>query len=358
MGFKAKTKEAIDIPSPSNPDLVAVIDADWPKYTVAAAGETRGIKAIHKKSGNEKEFKTRTEFWGRGKAITGWLGDVNKEREEEGKPLFTREDFDIEDTQTPEPLANVLHSTRIMIQSALEQLGTDNYKAFVGEGNSFRLGQSTLMKYKGNREDLLKPLHLDAVSDYIIERLKAQVISNIEVDDKVIIEAFGKEDHVVVAVDKDAMSQPVKVFNPNRPNEGIIDCDCFGRLWLEGSGSNEKVRGYGRIHLLYQMISQDTADNYKFNCASDVKWGSKSAYKALVDCNNNQEAWDAVCEVVKKVYPEPKEVIGWRGDEILIDGWYVLDEMFNMARMKTHENDFTTLRSWLDAEKIRNSYKP
>ncbi|MNR21142.1 hypothetical protein D3C85_1380260 [compost metagenome] len=41
-----------------------------------------------------------------------------------------------------------------------------------------------------------------------------------------------------------------------------------------------------------------------------------------------------------KLYPEPKKVVGWRGNEIEISWEYVMNEMWDMARMHRFENDF------------------
>ncbi len=345
---------------PKGNGMTAIIDIDYVKYSVASVAEEVVIKAVYKhKKGVEKEFKNKTEFWGRGKAIGGWLGEQNAEREEKGLEPFSKDDFDIVQVQrrkveldkdgnelTEEQAnANLMYSVKAMIDSALKNSGATDFIAVLGKGESFRVGASTLMEYKGNRKDTLRPLMMDSIVEYIEFKYEPEVVRGIEADDKVVMLSYNQPSCFVVGVDKDMYSQPVKVFNPNRPEEGIIDCNCLGELRLDGSG---KVRGYGRKHLLYQMISQDTADNYKFNCASAVKWGEKSAYKALVDCNTDQECWDAVMEVAEKLYPEPISYKTWRGATVHIDKWYVLCEMFNMARMKTSDNDFTTLYDWLD----------
>jgi hypothetical protein len=84
---------------------------------------------------------------------------------------------------------------------------------------------------------------------------------------------------------------------------------------------------------------------------SDVAWGEQSAYKALVNCKNDREAWLAMEGVFKHLYPESKEVVGWRGDTILIDWAYVLNECFDMSRMHRFENDFVV------ATDVLNSFK-
>lgn len=51
--------------------LTSIIDLDYVKYASASVGEKRSIIVTHKSSGRQKEFSTRTEFWGRDKAHSG-----------------------------------------------------------------------------------------------------------------------------------------------------------------------------------------------------------------------------------------------------------------------------------------------
>ncbi len=343
-----------------NGHLVVAFDGDYINVSCAAAGESRAIRVTHISSGRSMEFKTRTEFWGRSKKkLGGWLEERNSEREAKGLELFCKEDFEVEDIQKPDPIENVLHSVKSMVDTELKAIGTDKFEMYISKTGepSFRENIATLMPYKGQRQETIKPVHLNAVYEYMVEKFDAIVADGVETDDLVIMRAFGDENCVVAAIDKDTFSQPVLSHNPNRPDDGIINGNCLGKLWIEGEGTNKKFKGYGRLHLLFQMISGDKADNYKFNAASDVKWGDKSAFDALVDCKTDQEAWDAVLEVAKKVYPEPKLFKTVQGNTVMVDGWYVLNEMFNLARMKTHVNDFTTLQQWLDSLGVEGKYE-
>lgn len=311
----------------------AIIDLDYVKYACSAIGEKRSIIVTHKASGREKEFKTRTEFYGRNKAKSGgWLGEVNSKRDSP----FLLDEFDIVDLQTPEPVENALHSAKTQVENALAALGTKKYKAFLGKGDSFRVELSTLLKYKDNRVDMMRPLHLEAVTDYLERKFNAEIVELIEADDRCVMEAYNQPNNVVLGLDKDYFGQPVKFFNVNKMDEGVVDCNNLGKLWLNDKG---EVRGVGRVHLYWQICSNDTSDNYAANCFSDVRWAGKSAYKALVGCETDQEAWQKMKEVFIHLYPEKKLVQGWRGDEFEINWSYVLNECFNMARMLRFEGD-------------------
>lgn len=327
--------------------LTAILDLDWCKYTAASAGEKRSIKAVHNTTGDEFEFATRTEMFGRKKSKDeGWLGEFNQKN---GKDwLYT--DFTITDIQTPEPIENVLHTAKSMVESALYNLGTTKYKAFVGKGESFRVERSTLLKYKGNRTDTIKALYLNDVSDYLAKKYNAEIVTGIENDDRVVMEAYKQPNNVVVGVDKDFYGCPVRFFNANRVDEGIINGDCFGKLWRNDKGD---VRGFGRMFCYFQTCSNDTSDNYAANCFSDLKWADVSAYNALCESTNDKEAWQNIKGVFQKLYPVRKVVTGWRGDEILIDWQYVLNECFDMARMLRFDGDKVIATDVLDKLKIK-----
>lgn len=322
--------------------ITSIIDLDYVKYSAASVGEKRSITVIHKASGREKEFNTRTEFCGRDKAKSGgWLGELNTKRESP----FSVDEFEIMDVQTPEPVDHVLQIAKTQVENDLKKLGTTKYKAFLGTGDSFRVELSTLLKYKNNRKDMLRPLHMDAVTEYLGRKFKAEIVQGLEVDDRCVQECYKQPNNVIQGLDKDYYSSPNNYFNVNRPEEGIIECDQFGKLWLTDKGD---VRGVGRMHLYWQIASNDTSDNYAANCFSDIKWAGKSAYKALVECTTDTEAWIKLKEVFTLLYPEEKTVLGWRNEPIQVTWDYVLNECFMMARMVKVKNENINAYNMMD----------
>lgn len=325
--------------------MIAVIDMDAIKYAAAAVGEKRTILVTHKDSGREMEFKNRTEFYGRNKK-EGWLGKRNENR----TSPFEVNEFEITDIQVPEPVENALFVAKSSLEKTKKAIGVKEHVGFVGEGESFRVEVSTILKYKGQRANMLRPVHLDAVSDYLVTRLGAKVVTGIEADDACVIECYGT-DNVLCAIDKDAYGTPSRVFNPNHPEDGIVECDTFGKLWLNDKG---QVKGYGRIFFYFQVANGDSIDNYKANSASKIKWAEKSAYNALKDCTNDVEARKALVGVYQHLYPDPQQVKGWRGDMIEVDWLYMLTENFNMARMMTSYKDKfyseSDVLNWVDGK--------
>lgn len=322
-----------------------VWDYDYIKYSIASAGEKRTIDVVHKSSGNIKSFDNRTAFYGHWKTKSGgWLGDLNASRISSAKQPFKVDDFDIIDKQTAEPVEFILSSVKHHIENIVEKLGASYYYGYIGKGDSFRVGKSTILKYKGNRDASTKPIHLEAVENYLIEHHRAKIIEGIEVDDKVVIDCLADKRLTLVGEDKDYMGCDISFFNYAKMDAPQL-ISGFGELYID---SKNTVRGWGYIFWLFQVMYGDSSDNYYAHSASDVKWGEKSAYKLLENCRTEKEAWEKVIQGYKMLYPSPKTIKGWRGDEIVIDWRYVLNENCIMAKMMTSENYVFDLASELD----------
>jgi hypothetical protein len=322
-----------------------VFDYDYIKYSFAAVCEKRYIRVVEKQSGNEYEFPTRTDFYGHhSKKSGGWLAKYNAALE---TPL-TPDDFIITDIQEPEPVANALASVKGHIENVKEATGCNSYYGYIGRGDSWRVEASTILKYKGNRKDMLKPILLPEIEDYLIRQHNAEIVRGLESDDKCVIDCYKKHNKkTLIAVEKDFLGCDVVLFNPNIGEYKY--CGGFGELHRDAKG---KVRGSGRLWYYQQILSADGSDNYAANSASDVKWGEVSAYNLLKGCKNDKEAWEALWEGYKKLYPEKKIVTGWRGNQIEIDALYMLQENATMAHLLRNDSDSLVVTDILDNLKV------
>lgn len=316
---------------------VALFDYDPILYAAGSVGETRSVRIIHRQSGDEYEFDNRTLFWGHWKKKAGgWLAAYNKGLDSPRLP----EEFDTIDIQVPEPIENCLHTVKRMINATCEAVGADSYYGYSGKGKVFREDLSTILKYKGNRDGMLRPLHLDALKEYLVKHHNCEIITKIEADDACSIDSTNaykkwlktksdQDKYVLCFVDKDYFQTAGHLYNTNT-QDNICSYDGFGWLNLNDKGD---VKGRGRLWLYQQCLSQDTSDNYAANSASDMKWGEKKAYELLKDCKSDKEAFEAMVQGYKILYPQPKTIIGWRGNEIEVDWLYVMQENFNLAKM-------------------------
>lgn len=324
-----------------------VWDYDYIKYSVGSIAETRSIVVTHKQSGDEKEFKTRTEFYGHYKKKEGgWLAEVNTKRD---TPLLA-DDFLIEDKQVAQPVEYALRAVKTHIESVVAKLDAKNYYGYIGKGDSWRVGASTILKYKGNRQDSLRPIHLEAIEDYLYKFHAAEEIRHLEADDKTVMDCTEDPELVLIGCDKDYRGCNLILFNPDTMGQPE-KISGFGKLYI---GADKKVRGEGRVWLYHQILSNDTSDNYAANSASSVKWGEKSSYAILSKCSNDKQALEGMIEGYKILYPTKTEITGWRGDKFDIDWLYVMQENFTMAKMMRFENDHTIVTELL--KKLGISY--
>jgi len=354
-------------------------DYDFIIFNAVSVAEERFITATHKPTGQVMKFENRTELWGDWrKKEGGWIGFKNKVS---GNDFYKWEDFEVVDGHNPRPFrirgkkigedeeGNDLFAPDTFISpeegakkiiddtimGICGKLGTTNYFGFTGEGEVFRHKVATLLPYKGNREDMLKPLLLDEMKRYVCERHNAKMMHDIETDDAFTMavvagykawKAGGKQDKDVVigvAVDKDSKQSEGWHFNPDKEDKPRL-IEGFGGLWLDDKG---KVDGAGRMWLYFQVANGDTSDNYKANCFSELKWAEKGAYNALKDCKTDKEAFTALVGVFKKLYPEKKTVTTFRG-EIAIDWLYVMQECFTLAMMLRFDGDKIDVKAVLD----------
>lgn len=321
--------------------VTAVIDLDWIRYAAGFVGEKREIQAVEKKSGDVRTFKNVTEFYGRGKAKNkGWLGEWNAQNPDNP---FSVDDFELIEIVKPESVAKTLHTAKKMVEGAVYSVNADNLIGYYGKGDSFRVERSTMVKYKGNREETRKPYHIDTITEYLEKKFGAIKVEGIEADDMCVIECYQNKDKILVSPDKDSGGCDVLWANPNKEFK-ILDCSGFGSIWLENPGTTkEKVAGIGRLFFYYQVAFGDDVDNYRANAASAKEWGEKSAFINMHECKNDKEALETLVRIYKHLYPETVTVEGWRGDAIDVDWLYAMHEVFDLARMLRWENDIVHL---------------
>jgi hypothetical protein len=351
-----------------------VFDMDFLIFEAVSVAEERFIVATHNPTGRKMEFKTKTELWGDWrKKVGGWIGEQNKEL---GNDYWKADDFTVVEGQRPRPfkIKGVDEFTgepderldyfispwegakKIIddkIRSICKKLGTNNYIGFTGKGNVFRHDLCTLLYYK-DRDDMLRPLLLDRMKQYVCERHSTTCVEVIEADDAVnmaVLDGYNKwvkggrsdEDRVCgIAEDKDAKQCSGWHYNPNKDVTPRL-IEGFGKLVIDGK---DNVDGEGRMWLYFQVGSSDSSDNYSANCFSDLRWGAKSAYKELKDCKDDKQAFEALVRIFKKLYPEPKTVEGCKGP-VDIDWLYVMQECFNMALMLRKPGDKIDVKATL-----------
>lgn len=310
-------------------------DYDAVIHKAAAKAQTRSIICKHLPSKEDFAFSTRTEFYGHyKKKAGGWLAE---------HPDFKLDEFEIEDVVTPDPVEFALSNIKRTIEGLLEDFNTKQYYGYVGGAGNFRYDAATLLPYKGNREKLQRPVHLDACKNYVIAHHGAIVADGRESDDCLVSDSYSaskeKKPWVGIIAEKDYKGCEGDWFDYTKGRS--IKVKGFGELWRDDKG----IDGYGRIFKYFQCTSSDTSDNYYAHCFSDKENGPVTAYNVLKDCTNDVEAFLAMKEHFLHLYPEPKVITNWRGDTFEIDWFYVMNEMFQLAHLQRWENDKIDLKN-------------
>ena len=311
--------------------VVAVVDGDEIAFQIAAACETRSIKATNSVNLESSSFKHRTELK---KFLHG---------------LDVPEDFyAVEDVQEAGELANALHSVKVTIDSIKQACKADTIEVYISGKDNFRDSIPLPKQYKSNRKDLIKPLLLQDIRAYLVKKYKAKVVDMKEVDDVVCYRMWdgykSGQKIIGVTVDKDALSNLGWLYNRDKMTEPEY-IDGLGELFLDAKG---KVRGKGRKWGYLQWLVGDPTDFYNPCDICGVKYGEKSAYKLLDGLTTDKECIQAVYDTYKSWYPAEVKYNDWQGNEVVTDVVGIMQMYMDCYRMRRWENDLVSVKDLLD----------
>lgn len=320
--------------------IALLIDADLICYRCAAAAEERSINVMHIKSGKQKIFKTRTQF---------------KEFLTEKDFEYKEQDYLIDDIQTAEHISHALNTVKRIYKKLREFTGASVVESYIGGGENFRHKLELPSPYKNNRKDLLKPIHLEEVRDYVVKYLGTEDHSgrSYEVDDLVSIRAYfylkNGYKPIIASVDKDSyQAQGCSVLNWTEEDWNIVDIPSVGELYKGKSG----YKGTGLKFLAFQVLFGDRSDTYVPYELSKVKYGATQAYKALKDCNTEKDIIEVLVKEYKKLYPEVVEYVDCHGNQQSKDWLDLLRMYWKAAYMQRYENDPCYIDEYVKQYKI------
>ena len=315
---------------------VLIIDGDLTAYQAAAVVEKKTVNVIHKKSQRSKVFKTRTEF-------KQFLKDTGKEYKEGA--------YEFVDIQEAAPLSHACKIVKNMVVALTAKLKATMTEVWIGDNASnFRNFLELPEKYKGNRDDMLRPLLLKETKKYLTDNNQGGVIEGIEADDHVIIRFFELEEQghkpIVVTKDKDARGcVGIRLCNPDVEGMPVVDVVAFGSIEIIKTAKSQKVVAYGLHNYCWQMIVGDSSDNYGPSDLHKKKYGDVSAVKLLNKCKNVDELFQAVEDKYKEWFPEPLTYTTWDGEEVTKDYKQILELYHSCVYMKRKKDDPTTFYS-------------
>lgn len=241
MSFKPSGSPLFDVTEEKKErdnSTIIVIDGDEIAYQTAAACEQRGVVITNTQNEKSQGFKNKTEFF---KLLKGLDYPAD---------LFT-----VEETQVAEPPQNAFSTIKKKLYAIRERFNTDNIEIYIGGENNFRDSLPLPVKYKGSRQDMMRPILLDDVKNYLVQYHNAIVVNDIEADDMLSIRSHtgfvNKQKVIAFTQDKDRLATMGWSCCPDRGKEQ------FEPLYVDGLGElsiddKKKVRGYGRKWLYFQ----------------------------------------------------------------------------------------------------------
>lgn len=202
---------------------IALIDGDIVVYSSAFAAEGRHYLVRDHKIKYKKEAK---EY-------------CKKEGIPESEIMFYT---------TPEPVENALHNAKSLINNILGDVRAEQHFIFISGEDNFREEAAVTLPYKGNREAMVKPVHYEAVKDYLVDQWTATVVDGMEADDAMGL--MQGEGTVICTIDKDLDQIPgwhyhwrEKVLYQIQPIEGMRN---FYKQMLTGDRV-DNIAGIGGI---------------------------------------------------------------------------------------------------------------
>lgn len=317
-----------------------LIDGDIIAYRAAAASQTTSVLVKHK-SGLEKEFKNRTEF--------------KKFLKAKGKEQYI-DDYEFEDVQTPEPIEFCLHSIKATLRNLESLTFADKVEIYIGGSSNFRNSLPLPIKYKGNREDTIRPFHLQAARDYLMNVHDGIRAKHIEADDVLNIRGYEELSKGRIAIigsnDKDTLqSEGLCMYDWTVENPEIIEIPTTGYLVKNKS----IIKGCGLKFFAFQLLFGDTADNYHpTDVLPEIKYGQVAAYKDLDHLWEPSEILQKVIDKYKEWYPEKFDYLTWDGKLIKDADWeHMLSMYFKLAYMKRKWTDDSNWKEFFSERGVK-----
>lgn len=167
-------------------------------------------------------------------------------------------------------------------------------------GSCFRTYRATLKKYKGNRDNMVKPPYYAELRAYLKDHYKAKTYQKWEADDTACMSMAinnAKDDTIAIlaAIDKDLEQQEGRHINPNKKSEGVYVVD--------------NLTGWGSFYK--QMLMGDVADNIP----GLPRIGEKKAVTILEGCTTVQQLFEATWKQYQKSYGDGYTYTPWWWDE-------------------------------------------
>lgn len=157
-----------------------------------------------------------------------------------------------------EPVHHAYHLIKTNIMKIINGAKLDSYKLYLtaNDKSNYRFDIAKTQPYKGNRV-APKPVHYQALRDYMVDHWGAEVISGREADDAMgIAQMQGQGKTIICGIDKDLLMIPGLHYN--FVSDIHYRFEDPGELFKHKRG---KILGGGLKFFYAQMLMGDAADN-------------------------------------------------------------------------------------------------
>lgn len=235
------------------------------------------------------------------RGIKAWKQYREDHPEDNARDVFT--------DKVIEPVEYCLHSCKMQIEHILTRCKTNKLQGFMtGKGN-FREEIATIKPYKGNRPDR-KPVHYDALTEYLTRTWKGITVDGIEADDALAMHQSGTT--CIASIDKDLHQIPKKHYDFYHDKRFVIsEAEADRNLYAQiiAGDSTDNIGGVPRVGLktAYKLLRNSSSIEYYAKTALEQ-------YQRAFDKNpkafGGLEPLDALTENARLVYllryPEDK----------------------------------------------------
>lgn len=183
-----------------------------------------------------------------------------------------------------EPKSHALQLAKNLLLRVEDRLDPKEMWLFLSGKNNFREKVATIRPYKGNRT-ADKPLHYQAIKDYLVDKWKAEIIDDMEADDALGI--YQKSNTCIVTIDKDL--NMVEGLHYNWRHDTIYNVTEL-----------EALRNF-----YIQLLTGDTTDNIP----GVPGIGSSRAVKALRGLTTEEDMYWKTLEIYSTKYEKPYQAL-------------------------------------------------
>ena len=170
----------------------------------------------------------------------------------------------IDCVEVVEPESHALRNAKLMMESILQGTEADKFRLWLSPIKTYR--DEIHPEYKAGRPP--KPVHYNAVRNYLFNYWDAEWADGIEADDAISIECHRNPETIVVSNDKDLKQIPGRHYNPTVDENrfSIVEEDeADEALWMQclaGDATDNVpgIPGVGKVKAAKLLASVDPRD--------------------------------------------------------------------------------------------------